>query len=222
MLAHGREAQARASPDTVLSPLPLWFAHAALLLLSVDTRLRCSEVSRAWRALLVDRSLWLCISLGASSGVARFSEALLRAAVAKAGGQLRSLDITGQPVGDIRRFMLVQDPLARLVREVVAANKGALMELRVDMAHTWTADDVRALLRANSMPSLRETKSRDYTCLSYETAPTLQLLEASVETRYRHDARDMLRNEPPFQALRLRKLYMIGRLHTTADVVAFS
>ena len=120
MLARGREAQARASPDTVLSPLPHWFVHAVLLLLPVDTRLRCCEVSRAWRALLADTTLWTRISLRASTGVARFSEALLRAAVAKAGGQLRALDITGQPVGDIRRFMLVQDPLARLVREIVA------------------------------------------------------------------------------------------------------
>ena len=91
MLTRGREAQASSSPDTVLSPLPRCFVHAVLLLLPVDTRLRCCEVSWAWRALLADTTLWACINLRASSGVQRFSEALLRADVAKAGGQLRAL-----------------------------------------------------------------------------------------------------------------------------------
>ena len=94
MLTCGREAQARASPDTVLSPLPRCFVRAVLLLLPVDTRLRCSEVSRASRALLADSTFWKRIDLRSTS-VARFSEALLRAALAKASGQLRALDITG-------------------------------------------------------------------------------------------------------------------------------
>ena len=48
MLTRGRAAQARASPDTVLSPLPRCFVHAVFLRLPVDARLRCAEVSRAW------------------------------------------------------------------------------------------------------------------------------------------------------------------------------
>ena len=85
------------SPFLDLLALPRPLALAIFALLPVDTRLRCSEVCRAWRALLADTSLWAsCINLSVSSGVARLSEALLRAAVAKAGGQLRALDITGQ------------------------------------------------------------------------------------------------------------------------------
>ena len=72
--------------DLLALPRPL--ALAIFALLPVDTRLRCSEVSRAWRALLADTSLWTRLDLCSTSGV-RFSEALFRAAVAKAGGQLR-------------------------------------------------------------------------------------------------------------------------------------
>ena len=37
MLTRGREARARASPDTVLSPLPRCFVRVVLLLLPADT-----------------------------------------------------------------------------------------------------------------------------------------------------------------------------------------
>ena len=85
MLTRGREVQAR-SPDTVLSPLPRGFVSAVFLLLPADTRLRCSEVSRAWRALLANATLFTSLNLSLDSGVACFSLALLRAAAAKAGG----------------------------------------------------------------------------------------------------------------------------------------
>ena len=186
MLTRGREVQAHASPDSVLSPLPCCFVRAVLLLLPVDARLRCCEVSRARRALLADTTLWARISLCPSSGVARFSEALLRAAVAKAGGQLRTLDFRGQ----LR--LVGGDHLTRLLFDVVAANAATLKELRVDTGQFWQeSKDVRALL---------------------EAAPGLQLLEASVETKDRQVARAMLRNEPPFQALRLQKLCITFRL----------
>ena len=83
----------RASPDTVLSPLPRCFVRAVFLLLPADQRLRCVEVSRAWRALLADTTLWSCLNVSRRSGCTRFSEALFHAAVAKAGGQLRELNV---------------------------------------------------------------------------------------------------------------------------------
>ena len=95
MLTRGRVAHAQASPSTVLFPLPNWFVHEVFLLLPADQRLRCSEVSRAWRALLAETSLWSYLDLSEGSGYARFSEALFRAAIAKAGGQLRELDVLG-------------------------------------------------------------------------------------------------------------------------------
>ena len=200
MLTRGREAQARASPDTVLSPLPSCFVRAVLLLLPVDTRLRCSEVSRAWRALLADTTFWARIALRASSGLERFSLPLLRAAVAKAGGQLRALDITGQQ--QYEREPFVPETLIRLLLEVAAANAATLTEMRVDTGQLWDDTD-NARLR-----------------WLLEAAPALQLLEASVLITDRQVAHSMLRNEPPFQALRLRQLLLARP--ATADVVAFS
>ena len=55
-----------------------------------------------------------------------------------------------------------------------------------------------------------------------EAGPALQLLALSVETRDHQVARAMLRNEPPFQALRLRRLANVLALQTTVAVVAFS
>ena len=57
MLTRGSEAQALASRDTVLSPLPRCFVRAVFLRLPADQRLRCVEVSRAWRALGRHQSL---------------------------------------------------------------------------------------------------------------------------------------------------------------------
>ena len=54
----------------------------------------------------------------------------------------------------------------------------------------------------------------------FEAAPALRLFQASVLITDRQVARAMLRNESPFQALRLRKL-VLHRLDATTDVVAF-
>ena len=156
-------------------------------------------MSRAWRALLTDTTIWERVDL--SSSAARFSEALLRAAVANAGGQLRALDTNEQPRGDDREVVFVKDPLFRLIHEVVAANAGTLTELRLYTKEFWSTQNVRWLL---------------------EAAPALQLLELSVVIADRQVARDMLRNEPPFQALRLQRLTTLRGLQTTVDVVAFS
>ena len=227
MLPCGREAQARASPDTVLSPLPGCFVRAVFLLLPVDTRLRCCEVSRAWRALLADTSLWARLNLSAGQ-IARVEEMLVRAAgqlraldttrrpfrdhllvpfvslplfraaVAKAGGQLRALDITGQQKGWKMKGCV------RPLLEVVVTNAGALTELRVDTVGLhWFADEIRALL---------------------EVAPAkLQLLQVGLFLGEEDHqlARAMLRNEPPFQALRLRRLSIHRGLGSMAVVVAF-
>ena len=80
--------------DLLALPRPLVLAIFALL--PVDTRLRCSEVKRSWRALLADTTLFAFLDLSSSSGLKYCSWPLLRAAAAKAGGQLRALDITGQ------------------------------------------------------------------------------------------------------------------------------
>ena len=192
MLTRGCEAKAHASPDTVLFPLPRCFVRAVFLLLPVDTRLRCCEVSRAWRALLADTTFFSRLNLSASSGVEHLSLPLLRAAVAKAGGQLRALDITGL---DSRVFSLH----SRFLLKVVVANAATLTELRVNTQQWWSVAEARALLHA---------------------APALLFFEASIIAD-RDVARAMLRNEPPFQALRMRLLF-IHDLISTADVIAVS
>ena len=184
MLTRGCEAQARASPDTVLSPLSRCFVRAVFLLLPVDTRLRCSEVSRAWRALLADTTLFTSLDLSISSGLASFSLPLLRAAVAKAGGQLRVLDIKGQR----RAAGILDGLLATDLLQMVVANAATLADVRVDTSLWFPHQVVRALL---------------------ESAPALQLFDTSVAvTKDRQAAHSMLRNEPPFQALQIRRLHM--------------
>ena len=86
-----RVASERALAATVLPPLPSDAVELIFSLLPVDVRLRCREVSRAWRAFLELRRLWHVCNL---SGVARCSASLLRAASARAGGQLRVLDVS--------------------------------------------------------------------------------------------------------------------------------
>ena len=178
------------------------------LLLPADTRLRCSEVSRAWRALLADTSFFTSLDLSISNGLLRFSLPLLRAAAAKAGGQLRALDVAGQRLGELLReeagdvIVLDEEDFgpSPLLLEIAAANAATLTELR---AHT-------------------EEYSAEKACTLLNAAPALQLFEASVCTEDCQVARSMLRNEPPFLALRLRRLWVLGGLDAPKDVVAFS
>ena len=189
MLTRGRKAAAtHASPDTVLSPLPPWFVRAVFLLLPADRRLRCCKVNRAWRALLSETSFWMHIDLSTSSGCAYFSEALLRAAVAKAGGQLRSLDITGR----LQTAFIVdleQSIQFDALNAAVVSNAASLTELRVfSLWNGVEMEDVRAVLTA---------------------APSLQHFELGILCcQDVQEARLMLRNEAPFGALRLRYIHI--------------
>ena len=179
--------------DLLALPRPLALAIVALL--PVDTRLRCSEVKRAWRALLADTTFFACLDLSTSSGLKYFSWPLLRAAVIKAGGQLRTLDLTGQ-------LLVGETDLCRL-RELVAANAATLTELLLDNnLGDFTVEQVLALLDA---------------------APALQLLaieSVDIKKKKKQVARAMFRNEAPFQALRLRGLWMSDGLNNTAKVAA--
>ena len=181
----------------VLSPLPRWFVHAVFLLLPVDTRLRCSEVDRAWRALLVDTTLFSCVDLSASSGVARFSSPLLLAAVDKAGGRLRALDVSEQGDWSV--------PLQTL-RDTLVANATTLKELLVvDPGWWFDVAQVTDLLEAR---------------------PSLERLElnvgAIVTTADIGQCSRLIRNEQPFGPVRLRGLVFDGRdLDSLERVEAF-
>jgi hypothetical protein len=54
---------------TALTSLPLPILLQIFALLPVDTRLRCAEVCRGWRSVLLERSLWKRLDLFATSGV---------------------------------------------------------------------------------------------------------------------------------------------------------
>ena len=118
------------------------------------------------------RALWASLDLLISSGCARYSLPLVRAAAAKAGGQLRSLDITGQQLLDLNSDFL-------LLLDVVKANPATLTVLRVDTESNWIINYVRQLLQA---------------------AHAMQLFEASLSVLGDHQvARAMLRNGHPFR-----------------------
>jgi hypothetical protein len=98
-----------------------------LALLPVDTRLRCAEVCRGWRAALAERSLWLRLALSPESGVARrVTDALLRAAAARAGGGLLSLAVVDCPA-------ITRDALLA----VATANAATLLEACLCLGRAW-------------------------------------------------------------------------------------
>jgi hypothetical protein len=153
-------------------------------LLPVDQRMRCTEVCRGWRAALSDASLRLRLDLSPAGGVARALDALLRAAAARAAGRLQALDLS-----DCGR--ITHDA----IRAVAAENAGALVELltalpRPDLdARRMSIQQLEALLQA---------------------APLLRVLDVDVECEDVAEARRLLRNEAPFDPLRLRTFYMSG------------
>jgi hypothetical protein len=140
--------------------LPLSLALVIFALLPVDQRMRCAEVCRAWRNALAERSLWLRLDMSSEAGLARpATDALLRAAAVRAGGQMHSLDVS--ECEDITHPCLLA---------VLASNAGALREL-----HAWRRDfielgDAEALLRA--APQLRVFEA-DVACSSVAEAQRL-------------------------------------------------
>ena len=102
-------------PRDALTVLPLALPHVLATriwgALPCDVRLRCREVCPAWRDALAEPRLWTELNLTATSGVvARVTPALLRAAAARAGGQLERL------------FVTYDDELQAALLAVVASN----------------------------------------------------------------------------------------------------
>jgi hypothetical protein len=178
---------------TALLSLP----HAVVLhifsLLPVDCRLRCTEVCRGWRSVLLARSLWTRLDLTAASGVRVPREyetrnALLRCAAARAGGTLQSLQVDSC----FKHATLL---------EVAAANAGALRELHLRNGLGLGPETIDALLCA---APLLDVFAGDL-CCNGTNLPT---------------ACRMLRNEAPFGSLRLRRLQ--AYLHDEAGVLALA
>jgi hypothetical protein len=144
-----RGAAAALAGGDPFAALPHALALAIFSGLTVEQRLRCSEVCRGWRATLNDHAAWLSLDLLRANGRA-CSEALLRAATSRAGGQLCSL----------RLACALHDPLCA----VAAANAATLQELRVSTPAgelPGRVREVEVLLRA--APQLR-TLEADVDC----------------------------------------------------------
>jgi hypothetical protein len=170
--------------SSALAPLPLALALYVFSLLPVDQRMRCAEVCRGWRAVLSDVSLWLRLDLSPAGGVARATDALVRAAAVRAAGRLQALDLSG-----CTRIT------HELTRAVVAESAGALVELHVSAPKRdpWplgaSVEQLEALLQA---------------------APLLRVLVADVQCEDVAQTRRMLRNEMPFGPFRVRTFFVSG------------
>jgi hypothetical protein len=174
--------------------LPHALALAVFSRLTVEQRLRCIEVCRGWRATLADRAAWLQLDLTRADGSA-CSEALLRAATSRAGGQLRSL-----------RLKYSYLALHLSLCAVAAGNAATLQELRIsapgaDYEQRCSVQGVEALLRA---------------------APQLRTLEADVACDNAADAQRVLRNEPPFGPLCVRLFGVIAHRAAEDTVLALA
>jgi hypothetical protein len=188
MSAPSADAAAKATAPPSLASLPPALVLHIFSLLPVDARARCAAVSRGVRDVLSERSAWARLDLSPSSGVTcAVTDAVLRGAASKAGGVLAALDVSGC------NHVTFDALLA-----VVAANSGELRELCAGVheqfqppATTLYSARVEQLLLA--APLLRSFVA-NIVCVE----------ELHGENNV--DARRLLRNEPPFQALRVRSL----------------
>jgi hypothetical protein len=193
-----RSARVAAVADlatTALSPLP----HAVVLhifsLLPVDCRLRCAEVCRGWRSVLLERSLWTRLDLSGTSGVTTVSDRLLRTAAARARGELQALDVSDfAPVSD------------RALLAVATANAAALTELR-------SVHDAQYELRAHNVDVLRALLA---------AAPRLRALHANAMCAHAREAASLLRGEGELQPLRVHTLCVNLHDDGDADAPAFA
>jgi hypothetical protein len=129
------EAAERASGAFAVLP-PALTLHI-LSLLPVDARLLAAAVCRGWRAQLAERTFWTRLDVSSSSGITRVAtDALLRAASARAQGALRSLDVTGCQRADLSDAAVLA---------VARANAATLAELQLrktgDLVATPTLED---------------------------------------------------------------------------------
>jgi hypothetical protein len=155
-----RGAAAAPAGGDPFAALPHALALAVFSRLTVEQRLRCIEVCRGWRATLADHAAWLQLDLTRADGSA-CSEALLRAATSRAGGQLRSLRLAcGHALHDA-------------LCAVAAGHAATLQELRISAAGAehWQRCNIKhceALLRAfhscaRSRPTSNATTQRRHT-----------------------------------------------------------
>jgi hypothetical protein len=177
------------------SPLPRALAEALELIfasLAVDARLLCAAVCPAWRALLTQRrSLWARLDLLPTSGVtSRVTDALLKAAAARAHGGLCVLDVSG--CGHISFATLL---------DVVTVNSAALCELRMRSPFSKAEEAQERLAYAVGNERVRVCDALEELL---RAAPQLRALHTGLPTYLDVlDAGRMLRHEGVFRPLQL-------------------
>jgi hypothetical protein len=174
--------------SSVLSPLPPSLVLHVFSLLPADARARAACVCRAWHTTLLEPSLWTRLSFSSpSSGVTcAVTETALAGAAAKARGRLQALDVSGCDA-------ITLDDLLPVLR----ANAGALRELCYDGCE----DDLEPSLNVARFESLLAAAPQLAVCHA-----NLALAEDEVRDGL-HGVGRMLRNEPPFQAVRTSSLW---------------
>jgi hypothetical protein len=184
MSAPDADAAAEADAPLRLASLPPALTLQIFSLLPVDARARAACLSRGFHAVLSERSAWTRLDLSPSSGVkCKVTDALLRAAAAKAGGALTALDVSGCANVNFETLLAL-----------VQAHSGALRELCAGVR--WAGCDTEhAIVSPARIQEL------------LLAAPQLRSFVADVHCDNGvDDARRLLRSEPPFQALRVRVL----------------
>ena len=160
--------------------LPLAVALHIFSYVPLFARARAALVCRAWRDIVSDASLWTVLDLSPASGVAQpVSDATLRGAAALARGQLTVLRL------DDCRHLTDE---ARL--EVVQANAGSLCELSCQFEYD------HAYLKSVHVGHLAAAASM------------LVSFKVDVSTRSMAAVIPKLKNEAPFNALQLRRLFL--------------
>ena len=140
-----------------------------------DARARAGLVSRAWRDAIAEPTVWTRLDLSPRSGVLQpVTDALLRGAAARARGQLTTLRLEECDAEAVS---------VAVVLEVLEANTGSLHELVYKCAGNIV----------NPVEVIEDI---------VQAAPHLQSFETEAGLSL-EDAIRMLRNEPPFEALRL-------------------
>jgi hypothetical protein len=173
--------------------LPPALTLKILAALPADIRLRCAEVCRGWREMVAERSLWTRLDLSHTSGVTHcVTDALLRAAAAKACGALTALDISGCEQLTYDALLAVVTANASALRELLASGDF----LAVEGDHMYRGH-LEALLRA---------------------APHLQVLDADLHGFLPY-VLACLRNEGIFAPLRLRRLTVNAEYEAAVAVI---
>jgi hypothetical protein len=164
--------------------------------LPVDARARACVVCRAWNAALAERSLWARLDLSPASGVAvEVTKTVLRAAAARAGGQLEALDLSDCDLDDTYRAALA----------VLTASGASLRELCWHSSNNVVA---RTLLQSEEVEAL------------LRLVPQLRVFDADFWCGTVAEASRLLRGEALFAPLRVRALTILGEYEETPDAAA--